>query len=1095
MKNFTKKFALLIVGLSLALAAEAQTVSGVVKDTAGDPVIGASVMVDGTTNGTSTGVTGEWTLNVPNASRATLVFSYLGMKDKEVRIGNRTFIEVVLENDSQVMDDVVVVGYATVQRKDLIGSVSSVGAETIASQPVTSVSEALAGKMAGVQVTTTEGDPDADIKIRVRGGGSITQDSSPLYIVDGFPVESISDIPSSDIQSIDVLKDAFSTAIYGSRGANGVVIVTTKSGSEGRLSVNYNGYMGFKAMANKEAIEVMDPYEYVKFQYELAMIRGNVEDNFNPVFGQFCDIDLYENLAGNDYVSQVFGNQGSMMNHNVSLSGGGEKYNWTASYAHMGDNAIMKGSTYTRDNLSLKTKFKPSKQASFDMSVRYSNTQVRGAGANSINDTGSTSGNGRLKHAVQYTPIPLQSSVESSDLEEDYGDNAPPLQSVADNDSKRNRQNWNVNGAFNWKPAKGLTIKIDGGLDTYSQTDNRYYGLTTYYVANNATIKNQPATQYKDYDRTKLRNTNTIHYNIGEALDWEDSKLDILLGQEYLYTQAQTLTAMVEGLPLFFDADMAWNFMASGTAQSTNLFYSQDDKLLSFFGRANYDFNGILSASATMRADGSSKFLGANRWGYFPSAAVALRLSEIGSLQDVESLDNLKLRYSYGTAGNNNIPVGQTSQTFKANTSSWISMGTTYWAAGKTMSNPDLKWETTISHNLGLDFSFGGGKFSGSIEAYENTTRDLLILFPTSGSGYDNQYRNMGSTRNRGAEITLNWTLFQTDFAGLTISANASYNQNTVVSLGGLPQIESQTQWASTEIGTDYLVQEGQPLGNMYGYMADGYYTVDDFNYVDGKWVLKEGVVDCSDIIGAEYMLPGARKYKDIDNSVTKQVPVLDADGNPTYDEAGNQIFESVVTSDGKLTVADKTIIGNALADITGGLVISGYIGSFDFSANFNAVYGNQIYNANKIEFTSSRKFNNRNLMASMSTDQRWSNIDWATGQMYTDPEALAAANEGKSASPFINLAVFSDDAVEDGSFLRLSSVTLGYTLPKSTTDRLGLESLRFYVSGTNLFCLTNYSGYDPEVDTRRATPLTPGVDYSAYPKSTGVVFGLNLTF
>ena len=403
MKNFTRKLTLLLMGLSFVFAAEAQKVSGIVKDSAGSPIIGASVVVEGTTVGTSTGISGEWNLDVPNAPQKKLVFSYLGMKDQTVAIGNRTYFEIVLEGDAEVMEDVVVVGYATVQRKDLIGSVSSVSSETLASQPVTSVSEALSGKMAGVQVTTTEGDPDADIKIRVRGGGSITQDSSPLYIVDGFPVESINDIPSSDIQSIDVLKDAFSTAIYGSRGANGVIIVTTKSGKEGRLSVNYNGYIGVKAIANKDALVTLDTEEFVKLQYELAMLRDQVEGNYEPYFGQFCDIDLYAGQPKNDYVAQVFGNQGSTSNHNISLSGGSDSFNWTASYSHMGDNAIMKGSTYTRDNLNLKTKFKPNKKVSFDFSVRFSDTNVRGSGANSINDSGSTSGNGRLKHAIGYS--------------------------------------------------------------------------------------------------------------------------------------------------------------------------------------------------------------------------------------------------------------------------------------------------------------------------------------------------------------------------------------------------------------------------------------------------------------------------------------------------------------------------------------------------------------------------------------------------------------------------------------------------------------------------------------------------------------------
>ena len=1073
MKNFTKKFALLIVGLSLALTAEAQKVSGIVKDSAGDPVIGASVIVEGTTNGTSTGVTGEWSLDIPGAPQKKLVFSYLGMKDKTVAIGNKTYIEVTLENDSQVMQDIVVVGYATVARKDLIGSVSSVDSETLTSQPVTSVSEALAGKMAGVQVTTTEGDPDADIKIRVRGTGSITQDSSPLYIVDGFPVDNINDIPSSDIQSIDVLKDAFSTAIYGSRGANGVIIVTTKSGQEGKLNVNYNMYVGVKAMANRDAVQTMDPYDFVQLQYENYLLNGGLSDKYEPVFGMFQDIDLYKGLKGNDYIGQIFGNQGRSANHNLSISGGKEGLSWTASYARTEDDAIMLGSNYLRNNLNLKTKIEANKKLTFDFNLRYSDTEVRGAGANSLNDGGgSTSGsNARLKHAVIYTPIPIKSSVEGSDLEEDYGDSAPPIQSLYDNDKKRSRQNWNLNGAVTWKAAKGLKVKVEGGLDTYSQADYYFYGVTSYRAVNTPYTgqKGLPSIAYNDYDRTRLRNTNTIHYNIGEAFDWEDSKLDVLVGQEYILTQSQKQTAELGGYPDFFTADMAWNFMASGISNSNNIFFSQDDKLLSFFGRVNYDWKGLISASATMRADGSSKFLGANRWGYFPSGAVAFRLSELEGLKEVEALDNLKLRYSYGTAGNNNIPSGQTLQTFKAasdNSIGWISQGNIYWSAGKTMPNPNLKWETTVSHNIGLDFSFMNGKISGSVEAYRNNTKDLLINFPTAGSGYDSQYRNLGEVQNQGLEATLNLTVFETENAGLTISANASYNQNKVVNLG-LDYILESSNWASTEIKGDYLVEKGQPMGNMYGYRYDGFYTVDDFNLVDGKWVLKEGVADASEIVGANYMRPGARKFKD-----------LSGDGKITTDNA------------------DKEIIGNALPDWTGGLIISGWIGDFDYSANFNAVFGNQIYNANKIEFTSTRKYNYRNLLNTMTVENRWTNVDWTTGELVNDPDKLAEMNAGKTeGSPMIYNAAFSDDAVEDGSFVRLASVTLGYTFPEKLTKRIGIQNLRVYATGSNLFCWTNYSGYDPEVDSRRSTPLTPGVDYSAYPKSRGVVFGLNLTF
>ncbi|MBP3256533.1 MAG: TonB-dependent receptor [Bacteroidales bacterium] len=1064
-----KKLLLALLGMVTALSLSAQTtVKGIVTDETGEPLIGAGVMVEGTTIGTITGIDGDYVLTLPE-NAVNLVFSFIGLAEQVVPIAGQTEINVVLKADQTFLDEVVVVGYATVKRRDLLGSVSSVGADKLAEQPVTSVSQALSGKMAGVSVVTTEGDPDADIKIRVRGGGSITQDSSPLYIVDGFPVESINDISSSEIASIDVLKDAFSTAIYGSRGANGVVIVTTKSAEKGqKISVKLNAYYGLKTMANKKAIQAMDAENFVKFQYELATIRGNVDNNYTPYFGSFDDIDLYKGLATNNWVDAVFGNTGSTFSVDASVSGSGENYNWTLGYAHMGDKAIMAGSNYLRDNLNFKGNFKTSKTTSIDVNVRYSKINVRGSGANGINDQGSTAGNGRLKHAVAYAPIPVSATSTDSDLEQDYGDNAPPLQSVADNDSKRVRKTWNANAAFNWTIIDNLKLKIEGGLEDYRQGDDRFYGLTTYYVANNSTVKNTPSTQHKEAFRTRYRNTNTLNYDFSDVIKNSDHSLSALLGEEMTITKSNTITDMVDGFPTFYDAAMAWNFMASGTPASSNNHISADDKLLSFFGRVNYDYKHKYSVGVTLRADGSSKFARGHRWGFFPSAAASWTISNEPWMDASHSwLDQLKLRYSFGTAGNNNIPSGQLMKEYASSTTSWLSMTNNIFTAGKILNNPDLTWETTYTHNLGLDFSFFQSRLSGSIEVYQNDTKNLLINFPIPGSGYDSQYQNIGSTRNRGVELTLNAPIVSKKDFSLNIGGNIAYNQNRVTSLGGLESIRAQSYWASTEIGDDYIVQVGQPLGNMYGYVSDGMYTVNDFTYDGSKWVLNDGVVDCSSVLGSAYMRPGAPKFKNIDGS-----------------------------EDNKISASDRTVIGNSAPDFTGGFSLSGYVHGFDFSANFNFMIGNQVYNANKVEFTSSRKFYNRNLLNSMDVAKRWTNIDWATGEEITDAATLQSVNAGKTMwNPAIGSAIFSSWAVEDGSFLRLQSATIGYTLPEDLTKKIYIRKLRVYVTGTNLFCLTKYSGYDPEVDTRRSTPLTPGVDYSAYPKSIGFVAGINLTF
>ena len=1070
MKNLTYKISLLILGLFAAVAVNAQEIRGVVSDVNGEPLIGVSVFVDGTTTGTATGVDGDYVINIPSAKGKTLVFSMIGLSEKRVVIGTSTTINVTLEEDSNFLDETVVIGYASVKRRDLMGSVTSVGNEALTQVPVASVGEALAGKMAGVQVTTTEGDPDAEIKIRVRGGGSITQDASPLYIVDGFPVASISDIPASDIQSIDVLKDAFSTAIYGSRGANGVVLVTTKSGASGKISVSYNAYWGQKKMANADAIQTGSPYDFVRNQYELSVLRDELEDNYIPTFGVFEDMDLYKNVEKNDWVQKVFGNVGTTFSHNLSVSGGSDKVKWTASYAHVGDDAIMLGSDFKRDNLTFKTQYKPIKQITVDINARYSRTEVMGAGANSMNDSGSTSSNGRLKHSVQYTPFPITGVATDSDLAEDYGDNAPPLKSVADNDNKRIRKNWTLNGAVTWHIIDNLNFKVEGGMDDYSQEDNRYYGLTTYYVGNSATIKGQPAMMYSNSFRTKYRNTNTLNYNFKDVFEGDKHKLDVLLGQEYIITKSNRLSSTIEGFPVFFDAQMAWNFMASGTPVASNNFYNPNEKLLSFFGRANYEYDGRYAVSATVRADGSSKFIKGNQWGIFPSAAASWTISNEGFLEDAAWLENLKLRYSYGTAGNNNIPSNVASLLFQANQTQWISMGNTWWGpttvGGKSiMPNPDLTWETTVSHNIGLDYAFFKSRINGAFEVYHNTTNDLLIQFPVAGSGYDYQYRNLGSVQNRGFEASVNFVVLEKMNVGLTIGGNISLNENMVTSLGGLDKIEASSNWASTEIGPDYIVTVGRPLGDMYGYESDGRYSVDEFTHNGTSWVANEGVVDASDILGKEFFRPGAMKLKD-------------------------------QNGDGKITVDDKVIIGNAQPLGVGGFNLSGYLYGFDFSANFNYVFGNNIYNANKIEFNHSRKYSNRNFLTTANVENRWTNIDWTTGEEITDPEELKRVNAGTTMwNPGVNKAIFSDWAVEDGSFLRLQSATIGYTIPEKVTSKIKMQKLRVYATGTNLFCLTKYSGYDPEVDTRRATPLTPGVDCSAYPKSIGFVVGVNVTF
>ena len=1012
MKNMRTLLLMIFAALSLSVSAQTITLNGNVKDTTGEPIIGASIVEKGnTTNGTITDLDGNFSLKVP--ANATVVISYIGMKTQEIAIKGKSKIDVTLSDDAKSLDEVVVIGYGTAKRKDITGSVASVNSETLAAIPVASATEALQGKMAGVQITTTEGSPDAQMSIRVRGGGSITQSNEPLFIVDGFPVESISDIPPTDIESIDVLKDASSTAIYGARGANGVIIVTTKSGKEGKVSVSYNAYYAWKKVA--KTLDVLSASDYTKWQYELAQLT-NKNDDYIKYFGNYQDLDMYDNVATNDWQDLTFGRTGHSFNHNLSINGGGSN------------------------------------------------------DANSSLNTDK-----RLKYSLLYTPYPVPGISDALNADEEDANSLliNPLISLRDNDTRKERINYNLAGSITWEIIKDLKLKAEVGYDDYRNNADRYYGVTTYYVRNNVDDedKSKPAISFTRGTRTAFRSTNTLSYDFKKFFKNNKNHLNLLAGQEYIVTRERELRNVVHGFPTEYTADDCINYSTKGNPYEVTNYGYPDDVLFSFFGRANYDFDSKYLFSATFRADGSSKFAKGNQWGFFPSAAVAWRISSESFMENTKNwLDDLKLRFSYGTAGNNNIPSGQISQLYELNKTPWINGVNSYIAPSKYMANSDLTWETTITRNVGLDFTTLGGRLSGTIEGYWNNTKDLLIMFPTSGTGYNYQYRNMGETENKGLEASVNWVAVDKKNFGLSIGANISFNKNKIKSLGSLQKLtneQAQSYWASTEIGQDFLPEVGGSVGKMYGYVSAGRYEVSDFESYDATtdtWTLKKDVNKSSAVGTAR---PGMMKLKDLDNSG-------DANGEK-----------------------DKTIIGDANPLHTGGFNINARLYGFDLAANFTWSYGNDIYNANKIETTSTSKYLYRNMTSEMSAAKRWTNID-GNGNLVTDMNQLAQMNENTTMwSPYMSKFVFSDWAVEDGSYLRLSTLTLGYTLPAHLTKKVGINNLRFYVTGYNLFCITGYSGYDPEVSTcrRNGSQLTPGVDYSAYPKSRQFVIGLNLNF
>lgn len=1093
--NFYQKvlFSLLmLIFVAGVLPAQTKPISGVVKDASGETIISASVKVKGTAVGTVTNVNGEFKLDVP-AGAKTLVVSYIGMRTLEVAIvtGKMT---ITLDEDAQMLDDVVVIGYGTQRKRDLTGSVSSVGEKQMKDIPVSSVAEAMTGKLTGVQVTTTEGSPDAEIKIRVRGGGSITQSNTPLYIVDGFAKDDIKDIAPSEIQEISVLKDASSTAIYGSRGANGVVLITTKSAQQGKLSVSYNGYIGYKEVS--KTLDVLNPYQFARKQYERASWGGadKIVSEYEKYFGSYGDIDLYKYMNGTNWQNETFGRTGFTQNHSVSLNGGNKKLSYTATYSHVYDKAIMYMSDYTRDNLSVKLKYNPIKWLKLDLSARYANTEINGSGANDQTGMEKSTNDSRVKSAVVFTPITLKNLATQDDDIEAAASLYSPIQSTEDNNRYQNNYDYSINGGATVNLTKRLGLNSTFGYNAAQREDKRFYGLSSYYVREGGALKRDnataPATFLTDGLRSTFQNTNLITYKHDNLFDGHN--LNAVLGQESLIRKAERYTQDIEGFTRTYMSNDVWNNLADGTVRPTRPFIEPDYRLFSYFGRINYDINGKYLFAASLRADGSSKFSNGNEWGLFPSVSVGWRISDESFMKEASDtwLSNLKLRGGYGASGNDNIDNTAFIRSYSSSLSNYLDplIFPSIYSAGNTLANPDLKWETTVTQNVGVDFGFFKNRLNGSIELYANKTLDALMLIPISGVGYSSQWQNVASTSNKGAELTLNAELVQTKDFNLSFSFNISANKNSVISLGSNSSSAFNEAWTShTEASNSYVVSVGQPVGLIYGFESAGMYSAEDFMWNGNNWVMNSTKYSTEEIIGYNGTTP-IKRYLDADGNIFADNSAIDG---LSWGPGAMKLKDT--NKDGKITLDDKVLIGNTNPKHFGAFSFNATYKGFDAAVNFNWVYGNQIYNANKIELNTSY-YKYRNMLSSEVNS--YTQIDWESGNRVTDVPTLTAMNANATtwAAPTGRYATTSW-AIEDGSFLRLNNLTLGYTVPAKITKKFYVQKLRLYATGYNLFILTNYSGYDPEVDSRRSSPATPGVDYSAYPKSRSFNFGVNLTF
>ena len=908
MKNMRAALLFFLVAvISLSVSAQNVAVTGTVTDKTGETVIGASVVEKGNAgNGTITDIDGNFSLNVP--ANATLVFSYVGMKSQEIALKGKTKVDIVMEDDAQALEEVVVIGYGTVQKKDLTGSVASVSAKQLESIPVSSASEALQGKMAGVQITTTEGSPDADIKIRVRGGGSLSQDNSPLYIVDGFPVSSISDIAPTDIQSVDVLKDASSTAIYGARGANGVIIITTKSGAEGKTQVNFGASYGFRNVIKQ--VGVLDPYEFSLYQYEL--------DQSGTSYGAYKDLEIYKSKEGSNWQDQLFGRTGNQQQYNISVSGGTKSTKFNISYARNDEKSIMRGSGYSKNNINAKINTEINKWLSLDFNARLIQQKIDGLSGGADNE--SSKAYSLVARAITHASVKALNE-DSEDDENSTNARYTPLERVdaTYKQQRRFRQDYNV--GINWEPLKGLKFRSEFGYGWKFDDTDQVWG---YKATANSKFGHGglPQAYLTNSDNKNWRNANTLTYENKKLFNGRD-RLNVMIGHEV--STSQDTKKYVTSVDFSKDATTKEILAAlgNGTALPTSTYIGIKDNLLSFFGRANYTLMDKYLFTFTMRADGSSKFAKGSQWGYFPSGAIAWRIYDEAFMNNAkEWLSNLKVRVSYGTAGNNRIPSGSMYTTYSvAGTSEkgiyFDETTAVVLKHGNVLSNPGLKWETTVSRNAGIDFGFFNNRLSGAIDVYWNTTKDLLMKTTiASSSGYSYQYKNMGQTSNKGVELQLDAVLVDAKDFGLNFNFNISYNRGKIDKLNGSSFWQS-SSWAGTAAAgiEDFLVEEGGRLGEVYGYKTDGFYTADDFTFdaEKGTYALKAGVNDCSSLIGGK-VYPGSIKLK--------------------------------ANEDGEYK---KERLGNTVPTVSGGFGLNARWKGFDFTAFFNYSLGNKIVNATKL--------------------------------------------------------------------------------------------------------------------------------------------------
>ena len=1065
--------------IPLSVEQKQKSVSGRVTDLSGYAVPGVSIVVKGTTIGTISDANGNYSLlDIPD--KAVLQFSFIGMKSQEIQVGESSMINIKLEEQSIGIDEVVAVGYGTMRKSDLTGSVVSVHADQISQTLSTTVEQSLSGRASGVQVTQSEGAPGAGVKIRIRGNTSINAGNEPLYVIDGFPVESggnsvtagggisttsiLATMNPNDIESIEVLKDASATAIYGSRGANGVILITTKSGANDRQNISFSAFTGVSRLTKK--LEVLKGNDYINYFNEAAVgtLTGNAmldyairDENKKPIL----DYLTYNNdsiwkfgsadkFLEHDWQDEIF--RTAVVNeYNLSFSGGNKKMNYLASVGYFNQEGIVVGSNYERytANLKLTNNFSDKLQMGFNLYTGYSiNDGILSATYDSKTSSGV------INNTILFRPVygyDIEGNqVTNLDTDSQTFELTNPVQLAKEQQNLSTAYNLRANYNLNFEILPGLEFNIKIGANMNTNKVKSWYpghfGLGK-AVGGGVAFLNSGNT-------IGWLNDNLLSYvkNIGEhrintmvgfsqqSEDWE--------GFSISKSKFQIQSINVDNI------GSGTEFQSSGSGSGANRW-----TLRSWLGRFNYTFKDKYLFTLTGRADGSSRFPAGSKWAFFPSGAFAWRLGEEPFIKSINLINDLKLHASYGLSGNQAIPSYASLDTYGFYNYAFSNVLTTGLAAER-LENNGLSWETTKQVDLGVDLTMLKDRISLNAVYYNKLTENLLMEANVPyTSGFERAWKNTGSIVNHGMEFTINSTNIQTKEFTWHSNFNISFNKNKVKALNnenGLDYIL--IEGPTSAIHPSHIIKVGEEVGSIYGLIWDGINQLSEYTFDASKthaellntrgYIPKEGYVTYSGIIQD----PGTMKFRDIAGA---------------FDENGNPIPDGDINND------DRTIIGNANPKHYGGFSNDFTYKNFDLSVLMNWSYGNDILNENMaLAIQMNNPYTNQYVRA----------LDRWTPENPTNE--LFGINQGNGeCSTFY---------IEDGSFLRLSNVTLGYNLPKVLMKKWNISNTRIYVSGDNLHVWTKYSGYDPEVSVG-GDAMAPGIDFSAYPRSRTFRLGIKI--